>query len=198
MPRRRGIIYELLTDWPLACYLTTNFDDEISAHLKAIGFYFRTILNKPGDLRLIREDVSNLIVKLHGDLTDPDTAIITSRDYERFTTHDAGNYFRSKLRSIIETFDVLIVGSSFTDWNIRLVVEAAKQTSNPEHPIFFITSDINEVEQREYRERYNIVVIPYENPDGRHARLRRLLTVADKFIVPRARRDDQHRALWMA
>ena len=194
MPGRRGIIYELLTAWPFACYLTTNFDDEISAHLKAIGFYFRTILNKPGDLRLIREDVSNLIVKLHGDLTDPDTAIITSRDYERFTTHDAGNYFRSKLRSIIETFDVLIVGSSFTDWNIRLVVEAAKQTSNPEHPIFFITSDINEVEQREYRERYNIVVIPYENPDGRHARLRRLLTVADKFIVPRARRDDQHRA----
>ena len=30
---KKGILYDLLSKWPFACYLTTNYDDEIANHL---------------------------------------------------------------------------------------------------------------------------------------------------------------------
>jgi hypothetical protein len=40
--KKHGVLYELISKWPFACYLTTNFDDEIASYLDGLGEYFTT------------------------------------------------------------------------------------------------------------------------------------------------------------
>jgi hypothetical protein len=169
-------IYALLADWPFACYLTTNWDDEIEKHLRRIGVYYRTLQNTRDDFSAIRHDASDLIVKLHSDLNHPDDAVITSADYARLFTPER-QYFRDRLRSIFEMFDVFIVGHSLTDPDLRLVLQIAKETASPEHPAFLIAADLTKAEEQELFERFNVVAVRYENPDGTHSQLRRQLSL---------------------
>jgi hypothetical protein len=151
--------------------------------------YFRTIQNTKEDFAEIRADASSLIVKLHSDLNHEDRAVITSADYARLLGND-GRYFRERLRSIFEMFDVLIVGHSLNDPDLRLILQIAKETANPEHPVFMTIAGATRAEQLELLEQFNIVALSYDNSDGRHAQLRRLLSLTDKFVIPRNKRLD--------
>jgi hypothetical protein len=186
---KRGFVYELLANWPFACYLTTNWDDEIDQHLRAKKIFFSTIRNSKDDLSRVRHDASHLIVKLHSDLTQPDRAVVTSGDYARLTGQES-QFFRDKLKAIFEMFDVLIVGHSLSDPDLQLVLRIAKETASPEHPVFLVATELTSAEVREYLERFNIVAISYENPDGTHLQLRRMLALLDHFVVPRSKRID--------
>jgi SIR2-like domain len=183
-----GYTYSVLCNWPFACYLTTNYDDEIFEHLKKIGVFYHTIQNSRDDLGTIRHNASSLIVKLHSDLDHPKEVVLTSDDYERLTVGGEGASFRQRLRSIFEMFDVCIIGHSLKDPHIQFILQTAKQYASPEHPVFMITSDVTRAEERELFDHSNIIALPYENPDGKHERLRRLLTVLNKFITPRRER----------
>jgi len=187
--QKQGFIYDILTNWPFSCYLTTNWDDEIDHHLRSNKVYFTTIRNSKEELARIRSDASRLIVKLHSDLTRADAAIITSGDYAKLLGAE-GQYFRDRLKAVFEMFDVLIVGHSLSDPDLQLVLQVAKQTAHPEHPVFLIAADLTMAEVREYFERFNIVALPYQNPDGTHIQLRRVLSLLDKFVIPRHKRID--------
>jgi len=187
--REQGYMYDLLANWPFSCYLTTNWDDEIDHYLRTKKTYFATIRNSREELSRIRHDASHLIVKLHSDLSHPEQAVITSGDYAKLMGTD-GQYFRDKLRAIFEMFDVLVVGHSLSDPDMQLILRIAKETASPEHPVFLIAADLTSAEVREYLERFNIVALTYENNDGAHLQLRRLLTFLDKFVIPRHRRFD--------
>ncbi|MBA5871826.1 MAG: hypothetical protein GDA68_17810, partial [Nitrospira sp. CR2.1] len=141
--------------------------------------------NTTADLANLRDGVSHLIVKLHSDLQHPDQVILTSRDYDRIMTSNEGKYFRDKLQQVFEMFDVLIVGHSMSDPDLQLVLATAKHTASPLHPIYMIIANATAGQAREFRERYNIHLLPYKDADGSHAQLRRLLTVTDHFISPR-------------
>lgn len=191
---RPAHIYDLLGDWPFACYLTTNYDDEISAALLRKRVFFKTIRNTKLEFASIRHAASHMIAKIHSDLEHQETAVITSADYTRFKTDPEMQYFREKLRSIFQMFDVCIVGHSLSDPDLQLILEAAKDAGSPTHPIFYIGADLTEGERREFLERYNIVCISYKNPDGTHSQLRRLLGVMNRFITPRTKRVDVQEA----
>ncbi len=184
-PTGRGAVYNHLAKWPFACYLTTNYDDELSNALSNAGQHFKIVHNTATDLSLLRDGVSHVIFKLHSDLDHPEQLVLTSRDYDQITTSDKGAHFRDKLRQAFEMFDVLIVGHSMTDPDMQLVLATAKHTAGPLHPIYMIVADATQGEAREYREQYNIHLLTYENTDGSHAQLRRTLAVADHFISPR-------------
>lgn len=187
--RKAGIIYDILTGWPFACYLTTNWDDEIERHLQAKKTYYSVLGNSKEDLANIRSDASGFIVKLHSDLKHPDSAVITSADYAKLLGSE-GRGLRDRLKSIFEMFDVLIVGHSLADPDLSLMLQIAKESAHPEHPVFLLAADLTSAEIQEYWERYNIVAQTYENPDGGHLQLRRLLSLFDKFIIPRQKRLD--------
>src|SRR5258708_7049606 len=106
-------VYDILANWPLACYLTTNWDDEIDHFLRANRVFYKTLQNTKDDFAEIRHDASNFIVKLHSDLNHPDLAVITSADYSRLLSQP-WTYFRDRLKAIFEMFDVLIVGHSLS------------------------------------------------------------------------------------
>jgi hypothetical protein len=181
-----GGIYELILRWPFACYLTTNWDDEVSHHAKAVGIYTTVLRNGVQDFAQIRADARNLVVKIHGDLDHPNAAVITTSDYRRYTVEGAFDYFRKKLRSILELLDVVIIGHSLTDPDIQYVLQTARELGRPEHPIFMMAADVTEAERTEYLTQYNIAITSYRNEDGSHAGLRRLLATAGQFIRARS------------
>jgi SIR2-like protein len=187
--KQRGSTYEILANWPFACYLTTNWDDEISAHLADRKIYFQTLQNSKEDLAQIRGDATGLIVKLHSDLAHPKSAVITADDYSALQT-GRYSYLRDRLKAIFEMFDVLVVGHSLVDPDLNLILQVAKESAHPEHPVFFIAADLTNAEIRDYLNRYNIVAISYPNLDGTHSQLRRTLGLFDRFIMPRRKRLD--------
>lgn len=184
-PKNKGQIYDILVQWPFACYLTTNWDDEIRDHLKADDLYYAVLQNTIDDFANIREGVRNLIFKVHSDLDHPDSAVITTSDYHKYEVEGAYDYFRKKIRSVFEMFDVLIIGHSLADPDLSYILRCARELGRPEHPIFMIASDTTQAERDEYLQQYNISIVGYNNDDGQHARLRWLLNRADPFIRKR-------------
>ena len=185
--RNRSVLYDLLSKWPFACYLTTNYDDEIVNYLSRLNEYFTVIRNRQEDFYSFRDGASYIIQKLHSDLNYPDEVILTSADYQRLYVEDSGQYFRDKLRQIFEMFDVLIIGHSLSDPDIDVVLQLAQKTGSPQHPIYMVAADYTKADEREYFEKFNIVLVQYSNRDGTHSELRRKLNTVDRFIVPRHR-----------
>jgi hypothetical protein len=182
-------VYDLLIGWPFACYMTTNWDDQIDRFLKGDRVFYQTLQNTKSDFSAIRHDASNFIVKLHSDLEHPDLAVITSADYQRLQSSEWA-YFRDRLKAIFEMFDVMIVGHSMSDPDLKLILQMAKESASPEHPVFMIAANLTKAEEQELLDRFNIVTLPYKDTDGTHSQLRRVLALLDKFIIRRRQRFD--------
>jgi len=178
-------IYEHLAKWPFACYLTTNFDDEIQNFLAAAGQHYEVVQNRVDDLALLRDGASHIIVKLHSDLDNSDRVVLTSQDYDKISTSPEWQPFRDKLRQALEVFDVVIIGHSITDPDIQLILSTAKHTASPRHPIFMFLANVTDGDAREFLERYNIRLIPYHDSDNSHRELKGLISFANRFVVPR-------------
>lgn len=189
--KRHGSLYEVLCQWPFACYLTTNFDDEISEHLSNLHEYFTVVRNRPEDFHIWRDGVSHIIQKLHSDLNHPNEVILTSADYQRLETDSSGKYFREGLSRIFTMFSVLIVGHSLSDPDIDNILKLAKNSSDPRYPIYFIAAGFTSAEEKELFEQYNIVLVRYSNSDGRHTGLLQLLRTMNRFVVSREQRKER-------
>jgi hypothetical protein len=185
--KSNSFLYEIICKWPFACYLTTNFDNEIETHLTKLNEHYTIMRNRKEDFSYLRDGASHIIQKLHSDLNHPDEIILTSNDYQRFFTDSSGEYFRVKLRQLFDMFDTFIVGHSLSDPDINYVLQIAKDTGNPLRPIFMTAANFTKADEQEYFERYNIVLVPYSNNDNTHSELRHMLKTADRFIVPRNR-----------
>ncbi|MDE0448936.1 MAG: SIR2 family protein [Spirochaetaceae bacterium] len=182
-----GAIYRLIANWPFACYLTTNYDDEIHKHLSSIGQHFAVVRNRPQDFYVWRDGVSSVVQKLHSDLNHPRELILTSEDYTRLDIEPGGQYYRDGLLRIFTMFDVLIIGHSLNDPDISLILKLARSLRDPTRPIYMIGTGFTLADEKDYFEQYNIVLVQYPNDDGNHAELLRLLRTADRFIVSRRR-----------
>jgi len=51
--RDKGAAYEILCRWPIRCFLTTNYDDEIQKHLSRLKEHFTVLKNSQTDLAQI-------------------------------------------------------------------------------------------------------------------------------------------------
>ena len=183
--KRQGALYKLISEWPFACYLTTNYDDEIKTYLANSHEHFEVIRNRKEDFHSWRDGVSHIIQKLHSDLNHPNEVILTSSDYQRIYVEDSGQYFRDGLCYVFTMFDILIIGHSLSDPDIDYVLKLARKMRSPQHPIYMIAADFTRADEQEFLAKYNIVLIHYSNPDGTHAELRRMLKTTGRFIAPR-------------
>ena len=180
-----GNIYKILLNWPFACYLTTNYDDEINKNLKKIGITYQTYQNKREDFYNVEDGMKNIILKLHSDLNNPSDVVITSRDYSKLYADDSCTYFRTKLSHLFEMFNIIIVGYSLYDIDIRHVLEIAKNTINPYRPIYMFASDVTKSEIKEYYDKFNITIIPYKRNGDKHDELIKILNMIKNFVEPR-------------
>lgn len=189
--QNNGILYDLISRWPFACYLTTSYDDEIERHLRKHHQNYTVIRNRPTDFHAWRDGSKGIIQKLHSDLDHPEEMILTSLDYQRLYIDDSGKYFRDSLCRVFATYDCLIIGHSLSDPDIDYVLKLSRMQRGPEHPIYMIAADFTPAHEREYFEKYNIVLIQYSNSDGTHSELKQLLRREDRFISSRAQAPKQ-------
>ena len=183
--KKHSTLYRLISEWPFACYLTTNYDDEIMAHLAGLNEHFTVIRNRDQDFNQWRDGISHLIQKLHSDLDHSDEVILTSADYQRIYVEDSCQYFRDRLCDVFKMFDVFIIGHSLSDPDINYILQLAQKRRSPGHPIYMVGANFTKADEQEFFRKYNIVLIRYPDSDGTHSGLRRMLKAADRFIVPR-------------
>jgi hypothetical protein len=184
-PTGSGEIYELMARWPVPIYLTTNYDDEIQKKLAELREAYVPYSNSEDHLAFLSMDQEGAIFKLHGDLRSEKGLILTKNQYRAIEQGDEWAYWRTKMTSVFQMARVVVVGHSLSDKNIQHVLEAAKRGAGVVQPVCWIAPDVDLDQSREFLEKYRIRVISYDNRDGTHRNLRRLLKHITQFIPPR-------------
>ncbi len=180
-----GDIYGYLSKWPFAGYLTTNYDDELYNHLHRDGVFCTRLLNSPNDFKQITTTARDFVAKLHGELGS-ERLVLTAASYRELRSAPLGEYFRQKIEAVFSLCRVCIIGYGLRDPDIEYILEKAKYFSSPNNPVFMLGTGFDRHETDDLFRKYNIRVIPYENLDGTHRQLRRILSTYDGHIVPRA------------
>ena len=159
-----GPLYDLITKWPFAGYLTTNYDDEIQAHLTNRNEHFTVVRNRRQDFFVWRDGVTGVVQKLHSDLDHPDEVVLTTADYQRLYVDNHEN-FRDALCNVFSMFDVFIIGHSLSDPDINFVLQLARTQRSPQHPIYMVAAGFSGSEEQDLFEQYNIELVRYSNSD---------------------------------
>lgn len=111
--------HEILARLPIETYWTTNYDRMIESALEAAGKVVDA-KHTVEHLKKTQRGRQAVVYKMHGDVGDPDKAVLTKDDYE--------GYFRDRepfvtaLTGDLVSKTILFVGFSFTDPNIDYVM----------------------------------------------------------------------------
>lgn len=170
-PDGSDTLYKIIARLPFACYLTTNFDNELKRHLDAEGRAYSVALNNKEDFYSFRDDMQDIIYKIHGDLGNPETVVLTSTDYTEFSSNPERAYFRQRLQMLFGMKRCVIVGYSLSDRDLSSVIESLKQTASELAPAYIFLPNATQFDVAEYAERFGIHVIPYKLQGTSHAAL---------------------------
>jgi hypothetical protein len=161
--------------------ITTNFDrlleDAFALHYKRAPTVstFRDPYVVQATLQQQSLSASPLIFKLHGDIADITSIILSERDY-RTLMFDHQSY-ESVLVSIFVNYVVLFVGFSLSDREIMMhVAKLRHQMQYFSHPHFALISDKdpNDVEDAVFRQSYGVDIIRY-SAASQHRELREII-----------------------
>lgn len=112
--------HKLLAQLPITTFWTTNYDKLIE---KALESNMKTSYVKTKDehLRGTNHNFDAIVYKLHGDVDQPEDAVITRSDYEEFG-YNKRKLFREVLEGDLLTKTFLFLGFSFEDPNFNYVI----------------------------------------------------------------------------
>jgi hypothetical protein len=184
-PARSGKIYESIAKWPIKVYLTTNYDDAIHDHLVRIGESYRVLSNSNDHMGLLNPNLTNAVIKLHGDMTSDEGLILTSNQYKEILEEEKWAYWRIKMTSVFQMCPIIVIGHSLSDVNIQDVLSLAKKGASVERPICWIAPNVSQQECSKYLEKYRIRVIPYDDDDSHNSLFRMVETITEYFVPPR-------------
>ncbi len=119
--------HKWMAQLPIEVAWTTNYDRLVERAFESLD---RRVDVKwsPEQLtsRLRNADVT--IYKMHGDLVDPDHAVLTKDDYERYEVEREA--FTELLRTDLTRYCFLFLGFSFTDPNIEYILSRLRRMLN--------------------------------------------------------------------
>ncbi|MCC7230618.1 MAG: SIR2 family protein [Fimbriimonadaceae bacterium] len=109
----------LIAQLPVDSIWTTNYDTLIEDALRKAGRRPQVIHNQAQMSNRVRgSDV--VVLKMHGDISRPDEAVLTRDDYESYSK--TRQLFTERLEGELLTKTFLFLGFSFTDPNIEYVL----------------------------------------------------------------------------
>ena len=114
----------LISSLPLQSYWTTNYDTLIEQVLDYRGLRFNKIIWDT-DLRKKDNSAPLWLYKMHGDVGDFKSIIITKQDYENY--YDKYEMMIAKLKSEICTKTFLFLGYSISDPNVMHILARARK-----------------------------------------------------------------------
>ena len=129
--------HKILSRLPIKYYWTTNYDTLIEDSLREN--------NKKTDVKITSENLAinvpkrNVIVyKMHGDISQPENAVITKDDYESYNTNR--QLFTTTLQGDLISKTFLFIGISFNDPNLDYILSRIRVLlgeNTREHYAFF-------------------------------------------------------------
>ncbi len=140
--------------------ITTNYDNLIEQSIQA-NYKQYDIISKDSDLPYYR--YPNKVVKMHGDF-NTENIVLTEEDYYNY----AANFplIRSFVTSLFTTNVVLFVGFSFSDLNLKMILNDIKNVLNKNmQRVFLLTDDVVDRETSRYYENKGINVVDISKPD---------------------------------
>jgi len=162
--------------------LTTNYDrlledayaEEYKRSIKALTWQDAVSVQ-----RYLQGDRANgerpVIFKIHGAIDDPDSIVLSERDYRQLIYQQPG--YRLVMSAIFLTQVILMLGFSFADPELRLLLEelreSLKHRSYPDY-IFLPAEAAGSVEARRLREDFGVQVISYD-PTPEHPEVLELI-----------------------
>jgi len=150
-------------------YITTNYDRLLEnayaweyGEAATVVTYQNTVLAQQ---RLLdgRQATRPLIFKIHGTIDDPDGVILSEWDYRKLIHSSPG--YRLVLSAVFLTHTVLMLGFSFADPELRLLLEthreALKHRNSPDY-MLLPRDSAGPVEVHRLREDFGLQVIAYD------------------------------------
>jgi len=125
--------HELIVGLPVKRIYTTNFDTllEQASQKKQIN---RNVIVNASQVGFSNHSVLS-IVKLHGDLGDPDSIVITSRDFHGYFARNPS--VADLLKVELQTHTILFLGYSFSDPNLGMILGSAAAQSGSSGPLLY-------------------------------------------------------------
>ncbi|HYO71156.1 MAG TPA: SIR2 family protein [Archangium sp.] len=110
----------LLARLPIRSVWTTNYDDLLEKAFAREGKRV-DIKRRATGLSLTMPDADVTLYKMHGDITEPERAVITKDDYESYND-GTRQLFTTTLQAELATKTFLFLGFSFTDTNLGSIL----------------------------------------------------------------------------
>lgn len=161
-----------LKNIPFRAVLTTNFDGVLRGATPSSKAY-REILRLDrmpwiGSWFVTSRDMKRRpLLKLHGDLNEPETVVLTRRDYRRLLY--ANSAYTTFLRSVMSTNTVLYLGFSFTDAylnELRSEILSLLGHSGGDPIAYAVSNDVPEGSRAHYSRNEGIEFLSYDTKGG--------------------------------
>ncbi len=115
--------HEILASLPIRTYWTTNYDTLLEDALKAAG-KTPDVKSTPANLTITAPKRDAVVYKMHGDVSQPDKAVVTRDDYEHYSRDR--QLFSTALQGDLVSKTFLFAGFSFTDPNLDHVMSRVR------------------------------------------------------------------------
>ncbi|MGH9773410.1 MAG: SIR2 family NAD-dependent protein deacylase [Candidatus Acidiferrales bacterium] len=180
-----GSIYQFLVDFDFHGYMTTNLDSVLRRHFVQSGRAVLEFTNSKSQLESVDFDLSTSIVKVHGDLDDASTLILTDDQFDKVIGDPSFEHLRSFLRAHLTASRILFLGYSLRDPDLQFLAKLSVFALRRKTPLFAVVANASPEDCDEWDRKYNIRIITYRNPDGRHAELKSIFEILGKYLALR-------------
>jgi len=115
--------HKILARLPIKTYWTTNYDNLIETAIKDEG-KIPDVKIECANLAQSKKDRDVVVYKMHGDVSQPQKAVIIRDDYEKYdNTH---NLFMTALQGDLVSKTFLFLGFSFSDPNLNYILSRVR------------------------------------------------------------------------
>ena len=140
--------------------ITTNYDNLIEQAIQS-NYKQYDIITQDSDLPYYR--YPNKVVKMHGDFR-AGNIVLTEEDYYNYATNFP--LIRSFVTSLFTTNIVLFVGFSFSDLNLKIILNDIKTILDQDmQRVYLLTDEKVDKEMSKYYENKGINIVDVYNPD---------------------------------
>lgn len=141
--------------------LTYNYDEIIQDFCDTHKGYTIENFRDPQGI-----DESNILLYLHGRLSDPESIVLSQRNYEKTYSKKA---FNNKLTRLALDKTFLFIGFSFQDPYIKHFLDTVAKECEVTHYAIMDQTSIEAINQTELKNKYNIEIIPFDDSLGNFA-----------------------------
>lgn len=153
---KKGYSYLAVMGWGVGVIYTTNQDNVMEKCLQKYGRKYTSIINledlsktTPGD---------SVYIKFHGDLSSCKSVVFATDDYNE-RINDIFHFLNIRLRSDLLAKNIIFIGYSLRDKNIRLIFKELQNTFQGELPNAYMIAWEYSEELQEICDEYGVILI---------------------------------------